>query len=175
MKILLVAPLPRWYLLTCKLLAGASVSILQVYTFLLIGGLFGIRFPAFGYVTMFPALIVSGLMLGAIGLFLSFAIRQLENFAGIMNFVIFPMFFLSSALYPISQIGESSALLAVICRINPFACAVELVRFSLYLRLNVEALACTAAGLFIFLTLAIGGYSPAKSLMPRKRGGAGGE
>jgi ABC-2 type transport system permease protein len=175
MKILLVAPLPRWYLLTCKLLAGTAVSILQVYTFLLIAGLFGIRFPAFGYVTMVPALIASGLMLGAIGLFLSSAIRQLENFAGVMNFVIFPMFFLSSALYPISQIHQSSALLAVICRVNPFTCAVELIRFSLYLRLNVEALTCTVAGLFVFLTLAIIGYSPAKGLMPRKTGGAGGE
>jgi ABC-2 type transport system permease protein len=171
MKILLVAPLPRWYLLTCKLLAGTAVSILQVYTFVLIAGLFGTHFPAFGYVTMFPALIVSGLMLGAIGLFLSSAVRQLENFAGIMNFVIFPMFFLSSALYPISQIAESNALLAVICRINPFTYAVELVRFSLYLRLNMEALTYTAVGLFVFLTLAIAGYSPAKGLMPRKTGG----
>ena len=171
MKILLVAPLPRWYLLTCKLLAGTAASILQVYTFLLIAALFGIRFPAFGYITMFPALIVSGLMLGAIGLFLSSAVRQLENFAGIMNFVIFPMFFLSSALYPIWQVQESSALLAAICRINPFTCAVELIRFSLYLRLNVDALAYTAAGLFVFLTLAIVGYSPTKGLMPRKTGG----
>ena len=40
-------------------------------------------------------------MLGALGLALSSSIRQLENFAGVMNFVIFPMFFLSSALYPI--------------------------------------------------------------------------
>ncbi len=33
MKILLMTPLPRWYLLTCKLLAGTAVSILQVYAF----------------------------------------------------------------------------------------------------------------------------------------------
>ena len=32
---------------------------------------------------------------------LSSVIRQLENFAGVMNFVIFPMFFASSALYPL--------------------------------------------------------------------------
>ena len=30
-------------------------------------------------------------MLGAMGLFLSSTIRQLENFAGVMNFVIFPL------------------------------------------------------------------------------------
>jgi ABC-2 type transport system permease protein len=175
MKILLVAPLPRWYLLTSKLLAGTAVSILQVYTFLLVAWLFDIRFPALGYVTIVPALMVSGLMLGAIGLFLSSTIRQLENFAGIMNFVIFPMFFLSSALYPISKIEESSALLASICRLNPFTHAVELIRFAIYLQLNLDALAYTVAGLIVFLALAIIGYSPAKGLMQRKAGAAGGE
>ena len=40
-------------------------------------------------------------MLGSLALFMSSVIRQLENFAGVMNFVIFPMFFASSALYPL--------------------------------------------------------------------------
>ena len=111
MRILLTAPLPRWYLLICKLLAGTGVSIVQVYVFLLIALGFGIDFPPLGFVTVLPALVVSGLMLGAIGLLLSTTIRQLENFAGVMNFVIFPMFFLSSALYPLWKMRESSLLL----------------------------------------------------------------
>ena len=36
----------------------------------------------------------------------SFA-RTLENFAGIMNFVIFPVFFLSGSLYPVRQLPGS--------------------------------------------------------------------
>ena len=36
MRTLLVSPLPRWYLLFCKLVAGTAVSLLQVYAFLLI-------------------------------------------------------------------------------------------------------------------------------------------
>src|SRR4029077_12128700 len=39
MRPLLVSPLPRWYLLACKLLAGTAVSLLQVYAFLLIAWL----------------------------------------------------------------------------------------------------------------------------------------
>ncbi|RMD64698.1 MAG: multidrug ABC transporter permease, partial [Alphaproteobacteria bacterium] len=101
MKTLLVAPLPRWYLLGCKLLAGTCVSLLQVYAFLAIAWVFGIVLPPLGYLAVLPALVLSGLMLGALGLLLSSAIRQLENFAGVMNFVIFPLFFLSSALYPL--------------------------------------------------------------------------
>lgn len=174
MKILLVAPLPRWYLLTCKLLAGTAVSCLQAYTFLLIAAVFGIRFSALGYGAIAPALILSGLMLGAIGLLLSSAIRQLENFAGVMNFVIFPMFFLSSALYPLWQIEESSTLLAMLCRLNPFTHVVELIRFALHLQLNGAALAYAGGALALFLTLAIIGYRPDKGLMQRKQGMAGG-
>src|ERR1700723_2447569 len=43
MRTLLVSPLPRWYLLTSKLLAGAAVSILQVYAYLLIAYFWGIE------------------------------------------------------------------------------------------------------------------------------------
>ena len=46
MRVLLTTPLPRWFLLVSKLAAGAAVSILQVYAFLLIAWLFGIEFPA---------------------------------------------------------------------------------------------------------------------------------
>ena len=35
MKTMLVSPIPRWFLLTSKLLAGVFVSILQVYAFLI--------------------------------------------------------------------------------------------------------------------------------------------
>jgi len=101
MRLLLTSPLPRWWLLFSKLLAGVAVSILQVYVFLAAAAAFGITLPLMGYVYIFPALILSGLMLGSLGLLISSTIRQLENFAGVMNFVIFPMFFMSSALYPL--------------------------------------------------------------------------
>ena len=89
MKTMLVSPIPRWFLLCSKLFAGVFVSILQVYAFLIIASLWGIIPPISGYITILPALVVSGLMLGALGMFLSSAIKQLENFAGVMNFVIF--------------------------------------------------------------------------------------
>lgn len=131
MKLLLTSPLPRWWLLFCKLVAATIISIVQVYTFLAVTAAFGITLPLWGYVAVLPALVVAGLMLGSLGLLLSGLVRQLENFAGIMNFVIFPMFFLSSALYPLWKMAESSRLLRDICALNPFTHAVELIRFAL--------------------------------------------
>jgi hypothetical protein len=67
------------------------------------------------------------------------SLSQLENFAGVMNFVIFPCFFLSSALYPIWKIKESSPFLAILTQYNPFTHAVELIRFSLYGNFNLSS------------------------------------
>lgn len=168
MRLLLTSPLPRWWLLFCKLLAGVAVSILQVAVFLGIAALTGITMPPVGYLAVLPALVVSGLMLGALGLVISSTIRQLENFAGVMNFVIFPMFFLSSALYPLWKMAESSPLLRDICAFNPFTHAVELIRFALYGQLNLMALIWVSGGFVLFMVGALWGYDPARAMLRRK-------
>ena len=167
MRLLLTAPLPRWFLLGAKLLAGAVVGLVQVAAFLLIAALYGIKLTWIGVIYALPALILCALMLGALGLLLSARVRQLENFAGVMNFVIFPMFFLSTALYPLWKMQESSEFLAWLCRVNPFTHAVELIRFALYGQLNLPALGWTVLALIVFFGLAVWGYEPARSRVSR--------
>lgn len=169
MRLLLTSPMPRWWLLASKLLASATVSIIQVYFFLAIAGLAGVRFPWQGYLLTLPFLLITGVMLGALGLALSSYFNQLENFAGIMNFVIFPMFFLSSALYPLWKMAESSRLLFQISQANPFTHAVELVRFALYGQINGSALILTTLSMTAFLFLALLGYDPSRGLIRRRR------
>ena len=170
MRTLLVSPFPRWYLLLSKLVAGVAVSILQVYVFMAVAFLWEVRPPPLGYLTMLPALVLCGLLFGSIGLLLSSLIRQLENFAGIMNFVIFPMYFASSALYPLWRVRELSPLLYVICQWNPFTHAVELIRFSLYGQVNWSALAVVAGTTAVFLISAIIAYDPTRGLIARRGG-----
>jgi ABC-2 type transport system permease protein len=129
--------------------------------------------PVMGYIFVIPALVVAGLMLGSLALFMSSIIKQLENFAGVMNFVIFPMFFASSALYPLWRIRESSPLLYEICRFNPFSYAVELIRFALYGHVDVVSLVVVLLCTILFLSAAVFAYNPSKGLIAR-RGGPGG-
>src|SRR4029079_14313833 len=119
-----------------------------------------------------PALLLSGFMLGALGMLISSGIRQLENFAGVMNFVIFPMFFASSALYPLWRVLEGSPLLYYVCLFNPFTHAVELIRFALYGKLNPVSLAVVCSCTAVFLIGAILAYDPARGLLARRGGEA---
>ena len=176
MKTLMISPFPRWFLLLSKLMAGVAVSIVQVYMFLavvLIGDLlkfWEVELPPLGYVEMLPAMILTGLMLGALGLVLSSFIKQLENFAGVMNFVIFPMFFASSALNPLWRVKESSLWLYRIYSANPFTHAVELIRYAMYGKFNGEAAAIVGGFFVVFMALAVWGYDPGRGLIA-KRGG----
>jgi ABC-2 type transport system permease protein len=170
MRTLLVSPLPRWYLLFCKLVAGTSVSLLQVYSFLLIAWFWDIEPPPLGYLAVLPALILAGLMLGALGMLISSAIRQLENFAGVMNFVIFPMFFASSALYPLWRVQEGSPFLYYVCEFNPFTHAVELIRFALYMQVDWVSLAVVCVCTALFMIGAILAYDPSRGSLARRGG-----
>jgi ABC-2 type transport system permease protein len=91
--------------------ATAVLSLLQAAAFVVVALLLGTELPVWGWTRAARAAGRGGraLMLGALGLLLSVHIKQLENFAGTMNFVIFPMYFMSTALYPLWKLEESGA------------------------------------------------------------------
>ncbi len=169
MRLVLTAPLPRWYLLLCKLIGGTILSVIQCYAFLIIAHLVGASIPMMGWLQVLPALLVSGFLLGSIGLLLSVYIRQVENFAGTMNFVIFPMFFLSSALYPLWRLREAGAdYIFWLSQLNPFTHAVELVRYAAYGKFNPVALGVVVVvGVLSFLAATVA-YDPQRGLVRRR-------
>ncbi len=170
MRVLLVSPFPRWFLLIARLSAATVISIIQCYAFLVVAWLWGVEIPDPGWLAVLPALIIGGFMLAAMGMVLSSLIRQLENFAGVMNFVIFPLFFASSALYPLWQVQQSSPILYKACLLNPFTYVVELTRFSLYSTWNLTALLVVVGCTIAFTAAAILAYDPARGLMARRPG-----
>jgi ABC-2 type transport system permease protein len=168
MRLLLTAPLPRWVLLACKLAAGTALSVITCYVFLAVCILFDVTFEPIGWLQVLPALIVSSLMLGALWLFLSVYIRQVENFAGAMNFVMFPMFFFSSALYPLWRLREGgSEFLYYVSSANPFTYAVELIRFALYGEFDAVSAAVVVGATVVFFAAAVIGYDPQRGMLKR--------
>ncbi|NDY90790.1 ABC transporter permease [Ideonella livida] len=177
MRLLLTAPLPRWWILAAKLSATAVLSLLQAAAFLAVAAALGTVLPLWGPHTphVLLAAVCMALMLGALGLLLSVYVQQLENFAGTMNFVIFPMYFMSTALYPLWKLEESGAAWVWwIARFNPFTHAVEWLRYALYDKdPGLAPWVVVGTGLLCF-GLAAWGYDPQRGFGALTRRGPGG-
>jgi ABC-2 type transport system permease protein len=90
-----------------------------------------------------------------------------------MNFVIFPMYFMSTALYPLWKLEESGARWVYeIARFNPFTHAVEWMRFALYGKDPGLAPYVVVGTLALCFALASWGYDPQRGFgQLAKRGG----
>ncbi len=177
MRLLLTAPLPRWWILLAKLCATAVLSLAQALAFVLVAALLGTTLPLIGPQTpaVLLAAVSAALMLGALGLLLSVHIKQLENFAGTMNFVIFPMYFMSTALYPLWKLEESGAeWVWWIARFNPFTHAVEWLRFAMYGKDAGVSPWIVLGTLAACFALAAWGYDPQRGFgaLTKRPGGA---
>lgn len=172
MRLLLTAPLARGWLLAFKLLAGTALSVLQMTVFLLISWAFGVEVPLTHLPALLLAMVCGAVMLASVGLVLSVYVKQLENFAGTMNFVIFPMFFISPALYPLWKLEESGAWwLLKLAQANPFTHAVEAIRFAMYGQFNGTAWAVVLGCTVVFFGMALWGYDPQRGWVRKKPGG----
>ncbi len=163
MRLLLTAPLPRAWILFSKLCATAVLSLVQAAAFVAVAALLGTVLPVIGpqLPMVLAAAVGAALMLGALGLLLSVHVKQLENFAGTMNFVIFPMYFMSTALYPLWKLEEAGAgWVYQIARLNPFTHAVEWLRFALYGKDPGVSPYVVLGTLALCFALAAWGYDP---------------
>ncbi len=128
MRMLLMAPFPHYWIVLARTISAAIAGLVQTLLLLLI------LLPA-GYIPHLPdiPLLITGLLLGAftcasLGMIIAVFSRTLDNFAVIMNFVIFPVFFLSGALYPLQRLPQEFIWLA---QANPFSYAVDLLKHAL--------------------------------------------
>jgi len=129
LRVMLVAPIRRSTLALGKTLGATLLGTTQavVVGALLLSLLRLWPGPA-GLLLGCAAIVLSGLALGALGLVLAATMRSIENFAGVMNFVVFPMLFLSGALYPVRRLGP---WLRALVHVNPLAYGVDLLKHAL--------------------------------------------
>lgn len=74
------------------------------------------------------ALMLTAATSSVLGLLVAAPLRSVENFAGVINAVLFPLLFLSGALYPTDRMPLA---LGVLARINPVSHAVDIMRHAL--------------------------------------------
>lgn len=126
---LLVAPVSRIRILFGSAFGGATISVLQGLIVFFIALLLG--FSPYNWALVIPALfllIFICLTLALFGAGIASMVDDFQGFQGINNLIILPMFFLSSALYPLDDVPT---FLAVISTLNPVSYMVDAMRFLL--------------------------------------------
>jgi ABC-2 type transport system permease protein len=124
MRMMLIAPIAHYWIVISKLIAATITAMVQALMLLVILVLLGLIELQTALLMLIPAT-ATAICCAAIGGLIAAWSKTLDNFAVIMNFFIFPLFFLSGALYPVSQLPE---FLKYIVLINPFSYGVDLMK-----------------------------------------------
>jgi len=132
MKEVLVAPMRRTSIFVGKILGGSTDTLLQVLILFVIGFIFMIgglmpdlKLTPFSVLVSLAFLLVTTVGLVSIGLILGSQMESPEGFQLIISFLVFPLFFLSGALFPITNLPE---WLAPFILVNPVTYAVDGIR-----------------------------------------------
>jgi ABC-2 type transport system permease protein len=126
LKETLVAPVPRIYIMLGRTMGGATVSIIQaslIFVVCLIAGFRPVSVLSIPLALLFLALIA--LVFAALGTVIGSSLKDMQGFQLVMNFLVMPIFFLSGALYPLTNLPK---VLALLTRIDPLTYGVDGVR-----------------------------------------------
>jgi len=123
LKETLVAPVPRIQIMVGRTLGGATTALLQGTLVLIVCLLAGFRPHDLGGVFLglvFMALIA--IVFAALGTIIGSALKDMQGFQLVMNFLVMPIFFLSGALYPLSSLPPA---LTFLTRLDPLSYGVD--------------------------------------------------
>jgi ABC-2 type transport system permease protein len=129
LKETLVAPVPRVKIMIGKTLGGATVAMLQgllVVLVCLIAGFRPVSLATVPIAFLFMALIA--IVFGALGVSFGSVLQDMQGFQLIMNFLVLPIFFLSGALFPLSNLPK---VLSAITSVDPLSYGIDGLRGTL--------------------------------------------
>jgi ABC-2 type transport system permease protein len=122
---MLIAPVSRTALVSGKTLGGASIATVQGTIMLALAPLIGVRLTALLVAEVIGIELLMAVALTAFGVFVASHIQRMEGFSVVMQLLLFPMLFLSGALFPLDGLP---GWLTVLTRLNPLTYAVAPLR-----------------------------------------------
>lgn len=129
LKETLVAPTARIKVLLGGALGGATIAVIQGIVLFIIAVIFGFHPYSWGMLGL--TFVAMGLLATSMVSFSSgigAVMNDMQGFMGVTNFLIIPLFFLSSALFPLDDVP---GVMKVIASLNPLTYAVDAMRGSL--------------------------------------------
>ena len=122
LKEVLIAPISRTAVALGKTLGGATIATFQGTVMLAFAPVAGVELSPFQGVQLIGLMFVFALSLTALGIFAASRIRTMEGFQVVMQLLLFPLFFLSPALFSVKNVPD---WLGVLVRMNPVSYGVD--------------------------------------------------
>ncbi|HZS03483.1 MAG TPA: ABC transporter permease [Blastocatellia bacterium] len=157
LKETLVAPVPRTTVMIGRTLGGATVATIQgtlIFTVCVIAGFRPVQWATVPLAFLF--MILTAIVFGGLGTAIGSLLQDMQGFQLIMNFLVMPIFFLSGALFPLTNLPR---LLSVVTSLDPLSYGIDGLRGALIglshygFLMNVSVLSLVA-----ILFVALGGY-----------------
>ncbi len=125
LKEMLVAPVSNWSIALGKVLSGATIASFQGVIILMLAPFAGIHLTPWMLVRLLPLMFVVSFSMTGMGIVFATRLKSMQGFQMIMNFIMMPMFFLSGAMFQLSQAPRWMDTLA---RIDPLTYGVDAMR-----------------------------------------------
>lgn len=115
LKETLVAPVPRLHIMIGRTMGGATVAVLQGVLILVVCLIAGFRphhWMAVPVAFVFVAMIA--MVFAAMGTGIGSVIQDMQGFQLVMNFLVLPIFFLSGALFPLTNLPKAMTIITML-------------------------------------------------------------
>lgn len=152
LKSVMVAPISRTTIFIGKAFGGMTNSLIQAAILLVIGLVIGINYTPLSILFIIAIILLLSFALTSLGLILGSYIESLEGFQLIVSFVVFPLYFLSGALFPLKYLPF---WLSILTTLDPATYGVDALRIAM-LGISGKYLFGTDIAILILSVLTIG-------------------
>jgi ABC-2 type transport system permease protein len=125
LKEMLVAPVSSWSIALGKVLSGATIASFQGLIILMLAPFAGIHLSIWMLVRLVPLMFMVSFSMTGMGILVATRLKSMQGFQVIMNFIMMPMFFLSGAMF---QLSNAPTWMDTISKIDPLTYGVDAMR-----------------------------------------------
>lgn len=125
---ILIAPVKRYSIVLGQILEGVLCSFFEVSVMILISLLFSVTIPLNipSIISIILLIFMTSFFMTSISYCISLSLPNEMIYETVMNAIILPLFFLSSALFPTEEIR---GFLSILIKLNPFTHVINTLRF----------------------------------------------
>ena len=153
LKSVMVAPVSRTTIFIGKTFGGMTTSLIEAAILLIVGLFIGIHYTPLSIAVIIVIILLLSFALTSLGLTIGSYMESLEGFQLIVSFVVFPLYFLSGALFPLNN--NLPNWLSILTTIDPASYAVDALRNTM-LEITGKNLFIVDIGILLLSVIALG-------------------